>query len=528
MSENSIVLAGIDILGIQRYVFRGSRLREIVGGSHLVDLFTSDLPFEVAKEAGLRVSEDAGSLATGDWRPLRTAGGKVRARFADRQAATTWAASLTEAMLETAPGLDFVAAVVDGETDEVRALSALHERLERKRASQGGRRGFSGFPFTAPCKTTCDAAAGYGRDTNERLSEEMLAKQSHAHDAAGDLLRELRDAVTNSTVLGDALGSIGVDQPLRWPLDLQELLPNEAQNAYMGVICFDGNAVGERIRSLCSQGSDASSRLAAFSEGISRATRAALKSAIEDVLHLIHRNDAMPRCTGRLPVRVLLEGGDDVVVVIRPDLALPFAISLADRFEQETGANPAVGRLTAGVGVAITKSKAPILSGVELAGSLLEEAKDAGRDKSRLSFMLVSSSLPSSLSTERARNGRSEDGHRMTQWPRSTADSRELLSRAEFVARDLPRGQVRGAVDACRRSRADANAEFERLRDVVLRDLAGFGDWQSRSETLQSLWPTGWFHDEGSVAATDLKDCLDLARFIPTGSDSRRKTEVTA
>ena len=87
MTSSPSILAGLDVHGIQNYVFRGSRLKEIVGGSHLVDKFTAEIPERVAQDLGLREATHGEVDSPGTWLPLRTAGGRIRASFHDREAA---------------------------------------------------------------------------------------------------------------------------------------------------------------------------------------------------------------------------------------------------------------------------------------------------------------------------------------------------------------------------------------------------------------------------------------------------------
>ena len=511
MSDHPIALAGIDVHGIQRFVFRGSRLREIIGGSHLIDLATGHWPHEVAGELGLG---DLATRSAGTWRPIRTAGGRIRAAFGDRETAHRWCAAMSERILDEAPGLGFTTAIVEGGEDAA-THRALHERLEVRRLRAGEDAGFRGFPFTAPCRNTGDAASGYGRGENERLSEEMLVRQRAATDANDDLLQTIRDRITRHTVLADAIGRLGIDTPLRWPLDLGEMLPEGRGGSYMGVIAFDGNQIGQRIQQLVTEsGDDAGPRLAGFSRGLAECTRDAIAEAVEEAIFELHRRASSPNGRGRLPLRVLLEGGDDVIVVVRADLALPLARHLLTAFERVTKASPAVGPLTAAAGVAITKAKAPILSAVELAEQLLAEAKSAGRDQSRISAYLASASLPASLDTDRRTRGRAADESNLTGWPRTVKETDGLERRASFLATELPWSQVRGAADDCRRSRADGEAAFDRLRDVTGRDLDGRGTPADRLRRLDSYWPDGWFTDGPTGGTTDLLDCIDLSRFV--------------
>lgn len=521
MTSPPLTLAGIDVHAIQQYVFRGSRLREIVGGSHLVDDFTAKVPGQIAAALGLQEASNGTVDAANTWHSLRAAGGRIRAVFHNRDQAKAWMQGVTLAICEHAPDLPFTGAMVEIlDAGLASAYTNLHQRLESKRRAAGHESFFRGFPFTAPCRTTGDAAAGYGRRHNERLSGEMLAKQAAAPDAGESLLKDIRNAVEGHTVLGDAMSGLGLDSPLRWPLDIEDMLPGRQGHlgAYMAVVCFDGNSIGERIREIFQGGSndaDHAARFKSFCTGMAQCTRQAIVDSIVEILFQLHRDPSLPRCRGKLPIRVLLEGGDDVTALVRPDLAVPFTRAILSNFEARTAASEMVGPLKAAAGIAVVKSKAPVLAGVDLAGSLLKEAKTAGRDSSRASFYLASGGIPIDLNRDRSTNFRSAGQDSLTAWPRTITEIETLLSRASFVCGDLPRSHVRSAADECRGGVDDASRAFDKMRDSLDRNLDHRTDPITLVETLDREWPDGWFQARDGHQYTDLLDCLDLGRFLP-------------
>ncbi len=524
MNHQNPILAGIDVHAIQQYVFRGSRLREIVGGSHLVDDFTAQVPSRVAEELGLRESTDGNVDTEGTWYPHRAAGGRIRAMFHDADQARAWIRGVTHSFCRDAPDLPFTAAIVEVvEANLSAAYTELHRHLESKRRSPGQESFFRGFPFTAPCRTTGDAAAGYGRRRNERLSAEMLAKQDAASKAGESLLQDIRKAVEGHTVLHDAMPDLGLDAPLRWPLDIEDMLPERDGHlgGYMGVIALDGNSIGGRIRKIFHDdrsATDHATGFKAFCTGLAACTRKAIVDSVVEVLFQLHRDPDLPRCGGKLPIRVLLEGGDDVTALIRPDLAIPFTRAFLSNFETSTGDSTQVGPLKAAAGVAIVKSKAPVLSGVNLATGLLKEAKREGRERSRASFYLASGGIPADLDRERSSSFQASDRSSLTAWPRTIDELEAFLARASFICRDLPRNQVRGAADECREGIGAAERAFAKMRDGLARNLDDRPDHVELVETLDRVWPGGWFEERNGRRSTDLLDCLALSRFLPQRS----------
>lgn len=174
-----------------------------------------------------------------------------------------------------------------------------------------------------------------------------------------------------------------------------------AANKYLAVIHMDGNGIGQRsmeyVRRLAAE--DFISRQAAMEKfffGMRSAMRAAVASALNEQF-----DDAPDH------YRLLMLGGDDVLVVCRADRALPLVTSVARGlagFELPDDEGP----LTIGAGVAIGKPKLPFHRLHELAEQLASSAKRIavdpnGKRRSVMDWLITTSSWVDSVDDHRAR-----------------------------------------------------------------------------------------------------------------------------
>ena len=159
----------------------------------------------------------------------------------------------------------------------------------------------------------------------------------------------------------------------------------------------DGNGLGAALQalaeSLVGRPQDYTSVYASFSRAISRATVAAARAATAQVL--LPARDRL----GRIPARPLVLGGDDLSIIVRPDLAVAFAESFLTAFEAQTRLElaPFVARgcpvqLTAACGIGVVHARHPFGRAAALAEWLCGQAK--ARTRRRLGR---TSNLPSTL-----------------------------------------------------------------------------------------------------------------------------------
>ncbi|MDI9630011.1 MAG: hypothetical protein QM311_00930 [Acidobacteriota bacterium] len=468
--------------GIQSFILATDKLREIKGGSSLVEELGG--LFEAALEAfGLTAAKGVKKLT------LAVAGGasiEVPAGFDGNL--RSFMAAWPLLVARHAPGLQLVQARVEGPAsrpgawDEIQAdLRAARSRLDPELPEAGPlllRAPRSGLPATG-----FDPTGGV------------------AVDAAGE--RKVSAAARDS--LGKRIG-----EHWSWTENLDDL-----DHSYVGVLHLDGNDLGNRIKQLAEQ--RPASELLDFSKKLADGTLAAVQTAVREVL-------APAANGGELPGRPVVVGGDDVTFVLRGDLALSFAHVLLRSFEEEHR-KALGGPLHASAGLALVHRHHPFRAAHDLAEDLCTLAKKTYRGKGE------NGATPSSLAFYRltsASAGRWEEiRHRelAARPPRMTPPAPErwltlcpyLLDAAAggptidhlrdlvVAFRALPRGPIREWLDLLRADPARAVPHFDRFREVQQRRPGGKEKFAMLEKALEALEASdGWRVIHGRAGGTTL------------------------
>jgi hypothetical protein len=520
-STTGPVLLGIDVHGIQHYLFATSKLREVIGASRIVDDFTGgqpdDAPASCLKSLGL--SAVVNGQPTGDkwYIPVRLGGGVVRLLLPNADLAKRLVHAMNVWALEQAGGLEFDAAweAFDLNTgDYTKANSALIQAINQQRQRTSGGNGFNGFPFSAPCRLTGDPAEGYG-GANERLCRASLDKRAY---------QAKRDDRWASVKDEPILKAFEVDDVRRpFVFDLESMQGDGASDSYMAVVALDLNSLGEASKSAVGPkvGVDALHAIRGFVEKVAGATAKGFSKALNELAsnsesrHEFEAIEGVVKRCGKLPLRPLVFGGDDLTFVMHAALAPRFAQSIASALDSEG--------FKSGVGIALVKTKSPLSRAIELAEALLARAKRAGRGQTHIDFMLCSAEIPSDASD------RDASGDRPARGPYGLGGFSELRDDARCLKHELPSSHVRGAADGFHRSLADGRELLKDLRENVSRGLGGGARATERSSKLLERML------ENDAAAATYLDCVDLFRFIEPRPDNRggartaaQRAEVTA
>ncbi len=417
----------VDTTGIQEFVFRSNRLRENLGGSYLVARATRDWVFEALPEhsnvRGGKICPDVRIEADGNVQAelIYAGGGKAEMLFRSSQLANEFLRRLSERMLVEAPGLRLDACCQPFDwQQEPEGLYAATQGCaaglsQAKRAAEGSEP-LLGLSVTRACGSTGLPAVAFSpkfRDEESYpVSREVLQKQG-VRDAANERLR--RD--------------LKLAEGFAFPSELEDLGRSFGEFSYIGVIHADGNSMGKRIGEL---GRGLANRqyidlVRGFSEALHHAGLRALKETVEHLAASVDTREAvLPKRlaadSGRgqtialksdndqivLPLRPLIYGGDDVLLVCDGRIAVPLALFYLRQFEKHTSSLPDQrGNAFSCAGVAIVKSHYPFARAVDLAHQLCGSAKSLLRshqvEASGLDWHFANSGLAGGLDEIRER-----------------------------------------------------------------------------------------------------------------------------
>jgi len=356
-----------ELNSIQPFIFSSGRLRDVAGASELLDRLTSKggLLDAVCQE----LDPDQKKL-----RFSRRAGGVFYAFSDDRQILSDLRDLWTLSVQQWAPGLDF--SVGQGEGDSAAAAFTAARRAMSSDASRLRPR----LPVAAPVTE---------RSPRTGLAAETTDEKSGPADAAVRRFREFADLAK----AGFLERYSPPDKNLGWrdwPRNLESdgkdgNFPFLGENRTVALIKADGNGLGQVLRRINEVAKGESEKFIElyrnFSDVISQTTQQAARAATEHVL-LPARKEG--EC---LPARPILLGGDDIVILVRGDLALGYCKVFAREFEKESKEKlkgmqikGLPGRLTLGFGVVYLRASQPFYLAERLAEELMVSAKKDAKE----------------------------------------------------------------------------------------------------------------------------------------------------
>lgn len=362
------VLTGIDVLGVQRYVFASNRLRDAVAGSWLVHW---------ASSADGALDESGGEV-------LLASGGNAILRFSDQQRARDFAARYTRRLHDEAPGLEVVVAHRAYEAGELASgIQRLQLDLARAKLERVPSVPQLGISVTAPCRVSGLPAVGHDpQDKTIPLSSMVL---------------RWRDPDVRKRAMGRWDAFLNQRERFALPPEIDDIGRTRGDTSLVGVIHIDGNGVGERITAwlrLCVEESRpddvVTGELSAWATALDEVGRQSLEAMLKRVTQAIdgeariagafpHLGFELCRLDDRilLPLRPVLLGGDDLTFLCDGRLALHLAELALEAFSVDV---PNLGHLTACAGVALVPAHTPFDRAYELAETLCSNAKARRRE----------------------------------------------------------------------------------------------------------------------------------------------------
>lgn len=364
------VLTGIDVLGVQRYVFASNRLRDAVAASWIVHWAT-------AADGAL---DDSGGEV------LLASGGNAILRFTDEERARDFAAQYTRRLYEEAPGLEVVMVHRSYAAGALAAaLGRLQVDLARAKLERVPSVPQLGLSVTATCRITGLPAAGFDpQDATIPLSRMVL---------------RWREQRVREEAIGRWDALLAGHPWLAFPPEIDDMGRTRGDTSLVGVVHIDGNGIGQRITAWSSHYVEESQpddtvlgQLRAWSAALDQVGHRSMKSVVERIARAIGSDGriggAIPELGFELrrggdkvflPLRPVLLGGDDLTFLCDGRIALDLAEAALDAFAVDV---PHLGAVTASAGVALVPAHTPFDRAYELAEALCGSAKRRRRETS--------------------------------------------------------------------------------------------------------------------------------------------------
>ena len=381
---NRVFGLSFEIKAVQPAITEGGRLRDLVGASELVDWLCrpdpkgDDLLAHVIAAVGV---QDKLSFA-------RRAGAAFRVFSDDRDALLRLRALWTFVVESSLSGLEVVTAVVEGDSQ-----AAVAEHLTRAGEAARAARPVL-LPVVGPFVRRAPRT-GRPAERHDKVARELVDRLTVQKRKVTD--KEEEEALDLQGLIR-RFRPTAVEEGLMWPTTFepepgQVVFPLPDNNTHVAVVHADGNGLGrillelhKRLAAQALPPTGYADAFFAFSQAISTATVAAASEAVGRVLVPAAQQGQI------VPARPILLGGDDLTIIVRGDLAIPFTACFLASFARHTAsalktlregtgplatslADMQLERLTAGAGIAFIKASQPFHLGLDLADSLTEFAK---------------------------------------------------------------------------------------------------------------------------------------------------------
>lgn len=342
-------LYGASIQGIQGFIFQTNKLRDIVGASLLVEeVCTTLFEKEFAKD------DDSAHKIIG-------VAGNIKYIFDKEEDCRRAVLLFPKRVMEHAPGITISQVVVCFDADDKQAIGKALETLEKNLRAQRNKQ----------CKSLLYGQMGMKRSGETGLPVVLPRKDVNKHVLLDEGCAAKDDAVDKKLSGQSDLYTklYGGTVPYRRNLNVSNMT---GDNDWLAIIHADGNGLGQVVAEIGESGKigDKKMSLSEFSAKLDNATTEAARIACATAHGLDKDN---------LLIRPVVIGGDDLTVICRADIAVPFVREYLKAFEEEA---KGIGHLSACAGIAFIKSSYPFYYGYELAEILCSEAKkDAKSDK---------------------------------------------------------------------------------------------------------------------------------------------------
>lgn len=302
-----------------------------------------------------------------------------------------------------------------------------------------------------------------------------------------------------------------------------------ARTGYTALVYADGNAMGRMIQDI-----ETKDQFRYFSETVDSAVKEACHEAMAEICVEVR---------GKVPANILLLGGDDLVVYLAADVAMPFVIDAARRFEEKTRTAFSKDRffsdrlggrgITLSFGIAYGKSHTPFSIMMDQAEELLKSAKKAGSELLRTEGGSAAYAVPTyidyhmtshfnQISVQAARKAHLEfsgpNPVKLTRKPYSLDEAESLLSHAKaIVASGIPRSRLKRFGYAPFFGKVDGTLECLKLYTRIRGEDQRLTFWSSLSEfdciTNMPWQITTRGGDVEALPKTVLTDLIEIVEF---------------
>jgi hypothetical protein len=433
-------LYGASIQGIQSFIFKTNKLKEIIGASEIVEQICTR---EFYKISGL--SSDSEEI-------IISAAGNIRCILNEGQCRKL-VMNFPKEVQKIAPGITISQVVVSFRENQEIPIQELENRIKVQRniSPMPLEIGFMGINRERRTGGLAFKEADLKNGKMEVVSEETFLKRL-----------AVSSEVANSNEISSEMLFEKISGLKKVPYkDLSfdiEHITESSKNSWIAVIHADANGLGNILLNNIKE-LNTNKELKKFSLCIEAATKNATQKAFQEVIQNDKKqfeNKYKSKKGYRYPIRPVVFGGDDLTVIVRADLAIAFSevflreFELATRKEFEKIKVSNIHQLTTCIGIAFIKESYPLHYGLHLAEELCKDAKKASREDSSIAFYKVQESFVEDLETLKFNTLRTRNGLSFYAGPYNKEKMNGLLSKLMVIQEEATKNDNTKAVGRLR------------------------------------------------------------------------------
>lgn len=376
-NKNKAYLYGAAVQGIQSFIFQTNELKDIVGASELVNAICQS-KYNAKKQPVFSegLFDEFGNNPEDS---ILRAAGNIKYLFKEKSACQKAVREFPKKVMETAPGITISQAVVEIEYSDDNDFNTQYEtasqELEMKLRAQRNKP----FDSITAGPLACSRSRKTGLPEVPFTSIKDPDKEEHFDKATIQKRRYIKQVdLINKAFYREGESEYRLTED-DVALNISEMTDS---NSWIAIIHADGNSLGKLVEKVGKE----KEQFKKFSAALDKSTQEAAYDAFQ-VVKKTYLDDSY-----KIPMRPIVLGGDDLTMVMRGSLAIPFVEAFLKAFEERTKLNlneilknePDLefDRLTACAGIAFVKESYPFYYGYQLAEELCSAAKkDAKKDE---------------------------------------------------------------------------------------------------------------------------------------------------
>lgn len=536
----------LEVGGIQKYILSTGKLKEMIGGSELIESLSAKYLDDFAQNNHLNVLKEIRKPVDNEILPLQRNAGAMHLLFSSEAKGREFLKNFGKKLLEDFPGLPIFGALEECEftSSGIReAKFKLSNKITDQRNKYPTSTGMQLLPICAEAPLDGEPAIG---------------KENYGKNASSEIISLSSKTKRNEQLLEDSKGRLreiepddGVGPDLKWSDDLEEIACGSEKVAFIHI---DGNDLGKRFRQELENISDKEAdedktgqqapsedryqnainvikTMSALSNTVKETTTAAFKKGLSECLKHTRSTDSKGKLL--VPARPLVLGGDDVTVVIRADLALYFIDAFVKEFErysnQELGKKDPKDKLTVGVGMVVCPTGYPFLKAFDLSEELVKNSKELTAHMenrpSSMDYIVITNDTENDIDSIRAHLFTAEDGSKLTAKPMLLSGNNlaQFVENGISVLEKLPRSTLRNSLSVCRKGVNAALQNYTKLKDNIARGLGGRANQNQMGATefselfKEGVETKGFFYKDKDDKhfKTKLGDYIELNHLLP-------------